>query len=177
MRMKKPELKKSGHEKFFPLFLCALLLMCMASESAAAGEMVLIRGNYWVSGIPGFGVNSFSALAGEYRLKSGADADFSVYLTREPIYFSAEWQIRPGTGDISVHQRTGETGYLAAAMLDDSPGSSWVAVLFFPKGLEGAGISGDAFNRMFRVLTGRILYFISLSRSPRELSLPAALEF
>ena len=150
----------------------------------AGGEMVLIRGNYWINGIPGFEVNRFSALTGDYYIRnagagvSGESGEFSVYLTGEILHFFGEWQSRPGTGEgLSVFQRTWEGGFLAAAMLDDGRGASWFAVFLFPAGLEGAGISGDGFNRMIRIWTSRVSYFLSLSKAQRDVSLPAVLEF
>ena len=154
-----------------------------AKASATAGrEVVLVRGNYWISGIAGFGANGFSALAGEYRFqaageKGNPEGDFSVYVTREALYFSGEWQVRPGTGNIPVVQRTGEEGYLVAAAVDDGHGISWTAVFRFKRGLEGSGISGDLFNRMLQVWTSRLSYFLSNSRTAGDISLPAVLEF
>ena len=178
--MKKPEKSKSGIAGPFPqkrgvsLFLSVVLLLCLA-PCVTGEEVVLIRGNHWVTGIPGFGINGFSALAGEYRFQN--TGDFSVYLTREPLYFSAEWQTRPGTGDISVVQRQSEEGYFAATVLDDGRETAWIAVFLFPRGLEGAGIGGSVFNRMLRVWTSRLSYFISLAKTARDVSLPAAVEF
>ena len=162
-------------------------------QPAAGNEVVLIRGNYWITGIPGFGANGFSALSGEYRFQpaggvatspgnitsygSGREGDFLVYVTRDVLYFSGEWQNRPGTGNSKVYQRSGEEGFLAAAILDDSRENSWVAILRFPKGLEGAGINGDVFDKLLRAWTTRLLYFLSLSKTPGDVSLPAVLDF
>ena len=184
-------MKKHGKKRVFSLLLLVSSLLCSGTTAfsqtlAAAGrEAVLIRGNYWVSGIAGFGANGFSAIAGEYRLQTAGNGengakpeeDFAVYVTKEALYFSGDWQTRPGMGNIPVFQRTGEEGFLAAAVVNDSRGDSWIAVFRFKRGLEGAGISGDIFNRMLQVWTNRLAYFISSARTPGDVSLPAALEF
>ena len=200
-------------KRFFLLFLSAFFLICLSSceksgdvfengenpteENSAAvpvalpgsvtadRELVLIRGNYWVTGIAGFGANSFLALAGEYRLQAAGilrpeppsgEGDFSVCLTMEPLYFSGEWQVRPGTGNISALQREGEEGFLVAAVVHDSRGTSWIAVFRFKQGLEGIGINGDLFNRILQNWVSRVSYFLSLSKTQGDISLPAALE-
>ena len=164
--------------------LLSVFLLVFVPSSAGAGEMLLIRGNYWVNGIPGFGVNGFSALSGDYRYRAGEVPDeggreevFSVYLTREPLFFPSEWQSRQGTGGIQVFQRRGEEGFLAAALLDDGMGSTWFAVFWFKQGLQASGFGEEDFNRMLRIWAGRVIYFVSLSKSPRDISLPAAVEF
>jgi hypothetical protein len=150
--------------------------------------MLLVRGNYWTHGISGFGHNRFSALTGEYRLdgvsgeaaanKNGGANTFFVYLTREPLYFSEEWQTgRRGMTDIEIFQREGEEGFLAAVPLDDGRGASWVAVFRFPFGLEAAGLNDNDFNHILRIWIRRFSYFLSLAKTPGELSLPAAVEF
>ena len=159
-----------------------------AAPAAEVPEVVLVRGNYWVNGISGFGINGFSALTGEYRIRGfpaqpAEGGVFTVFVTREPLFFSGEWQNRPvptgtaGTRNISVLQRSGEEGFFAATEVADGRGTTWIAVLWFRTGLEGAGISGDVFNRIFRVWTSRLSYFLSLARMPGEISLPAVLEF
>jgi len=208
----------SRHMKIFPLFLSALVLICIPScektgndssvvipdvpseadnslRTGAVNEAVLLRGNYWITGIPGFGVNGFSALTGEYRFlpagginsktsrgnissgESGREGDFLAYVTRDALFFSGEWQSMPGTGNGKVYQRSGDEGFLSAVILDDGRENSWVAILRFPQGLEGAGITTDVFNTMFRTWTSRLLYFLSLSKTPGDVSLPAALDF
>ena len=182
-------MKKSDSKKrIVSLFFCAFFLVC-ATSATAATEAVLIRGNRWVNGIAGFGANGFPALSGEYRLQAraaanaasrgghGAEADFSVHVTREALHFSGEWQPRGGTGNIPVLQRTGEEGFLAALVIADRRGASWNAIFRFKDGLEGAGISGDDFNRLLQVWSGRFSFFLYLSTAPTDVSLPAALEF
>ena len=148
-------------------------------EAGVSRKLVLSKGNNWATGISGFGVNSFSVLSGEYRLadRKGPDGDFSVRVTAAPLYFSGIWQSRPVTGNVLVYQCTGEVGFLAAVIMEDDYGTSWTAVFCFPFGLEEAGLSEDSFSQMLRAWTGRFLYFLSLSKSPSELSLPAVLDF
>jgi len=156
----------------------------------AVREVILIRGNYWVSGISGFGNNSFAALSGVYRFDdtstqtTAGEREFAVYLTMEPLYFSGEWQKRPGTGTIPAVQRAEGEEFLVAAAPDEggvapasSAGASWTAVFRFPRGLEDAGFSDTGFNQMLRVWIGRFSYFLSLSNTTGEISLPAVVEF
>ena len=177
------------------LLVLAVFFLVFAPYPAAGGEAVLIRGNYWVNGISGFGSNGFPALAGEYRLQAAGtvsqirhlegdkarflsgEGDFTVHVTREALYFSREWQTRPGITNIPVLQRMGEEGFFVAATMDNGPGASWVAIFRFKRGLEGAGINGEDFNRMLRDWMSRLSYFLSNSRTPTDISLPAALVF
>ena len=208
------ERKNSFHWTLFPLFLMLLLLSCAkagpentgnpsAPEAAARAPdrsepakttrgIVLVRGNYWAHGVPGFGTNGFLALTGEYRLldftspgagqetgteENAAEKEFSVYLTREALYFSDEWQNRAVTGQGQVLQYDSEEGFHVAAILEDGRGTSWIAVFRFKNGLEAAGFSGDSFDRMLRLWAGRFLNFLSTSKSSNDLSLPAVVEF
>ena len=150
-------------------------------------RVVLLKGNSWINGISVFGENSFSSLYGEYRLEGAAaphevpespdKRDFKIQVTRESLYFSEEWQSWPGTESIRVYHRSDEEGFHGAAIMEGSQGAAWTAVFQFPRGLEEAGLSTDAFNQLVRAWTGRFLYFLSLSKAPSDLSLPAALEF
>jgi len=159
-----------------------------AQKAESARRMLLVRGNQWVNGIPGFGANGFFALKGEYQLLPRAEneagnngaGDFFVYLTKESLYFSADWQIRQQNRALQQNrtlQRSGEDGFLAAVTIDDGRGSSWIAVFLFPLGIEETGLGADAFDQLIRAWTGRFLYFYSLSRTIGELSLPAIVEF
>ena len=156
-----------------------------------ARRATMIRGNYWVRGVPGFSVNNFSALTGEYRLPaadagsvspraageagSGGEGDFSVYLTIEPLYFSEEW--RPWGGIERALQYSSEDGFFAAVTADDSRGSFWVAVFRFPLGFEKAGLSTDTLNHLLLAWTNRFSYFLSLSKTIEHASLPAVVDF
>jgi hypothetical protein len=140
------------------------------------GEAVLVRGNNWVHGIPGFGVNGFAALSGDYRFE-GPSSGFTVYVTRELLYFSEDWRLRPGMGNIELFQRSGEEEDFTALILDDSQGSFWTVVFLFPPGLAGTGLDAEAFNRLLRAWTARLSYFLFFSASPQDISLPGAVEF
>ena len=152
----------------------------------AGRDAVLIRGNYWTRGVLGFDENGFSVLIGDYRISNGvlppgetakADAgSFSVSLTMEPIYFSDGWQPLSAR-NLRVFQRSGEDGFFAAIVLDDGLGTIWTAVFHFPLGLEGAGLALEDLSLLLRAWADSFLYFLSLSKTPTDLSLPAALEF
>ena len=139
-------------------------------------EMILVRGNYWVHGIPGFGVNGFRALSGDYHL-SDYFPEFAVYVTLEPLFFPDEWHARPGMRSLEVLQRADEEGELAAVTLEDSRGLLWTAVFRFPPELQGTGFDAEACDRMLMAWTARFSYFLFLSASPDDISLPGAVEF
>lgn len=185
------------------VLLRVLLILCVMSSCVKTGtdsgednasaadagsvqtrrEAVLVRGNYWISGVPGFGVNGFAALTGDYRLlfpreelagndQSGRETEFSVFLTDEPLFFSREWQAKPGIGNFQAYQRGGEEGFLVAILPEDSP---WTVVILFPHGIPE--LAENAMNQFFRAWTSRLSYFISLAKHTSEISLPAAVEF
>lgn len=146
-------------------------------------RVVLSRGNQWVNGIPGFGVNVFAALAGEYRLSpraaggtgSGGAGDFSLYLTTESLFFTGEWQ--PWPQNDRILWRDDEGAFLAAMAIEDSRGGpSWIAVFEFSHGLEEAGLDANAFNQVIRIWTSKFIYFLSLSKIIEDVSLPAVVE-
>ena len=159
--------------------------------SGAKREMLLVRGNYWANGIPGFGENLFSALSGEYKYSAvgmaasdaaaetdvAASSNFLVYVTMERLYFSSKWQARSGTGNTSVLQCTDEEGFLVSTVLDDGKGNLWTAIFCFPEGFGSSGLSDADFNLLFRTWMDRMNYYLTLSKTPRDVSLPAALEF
>ena len=174
--------KNVSQNTIFPAALCAFVLLCLLSPDAEAGEAALLRGNYWVKGIAGFGANSIPALAGEYRFRSagegqsGRQADFAVFATREPLFFSREWQPVEGTGAVQALQRTGEEGFLAAVVVNIQE-SRWNAVFRFERGLEGAGLSGEDFNRLLQAWVNSFSFSLSHSTGIEDASLPAILEF
>ena len=62
-------------------------------------------------------------------------------------------------------------------MVDDGRGSYWIAVFEFPMGLKETGLGADTFNRLIQVWTSKFLYFLSLSKTIVDVSLPAIVEF
>ena len=157
-----------------------------SAESPAATERgaVLLMGNSWVSGVPGFEANGFSALTGEYRLdglaagdgKDAGEGEFSVYITREILYFSGEWK-SSRTGNITVFQRSGEEGFIAAVVLEKNQENIWTVIFQFPSGTEQGGLVPDVFNSMLRSWVNKFQYFLSQARSTAEISLPAVVVF
>ena len=157
-------------------------------ENTPGREVILVRGNEWGNGIPGFESNGFPALMGEYRIrtqeaeKSGQETRFLAYLCPEPLYFSDYWQRRAGPAGISSFKRDSEEGFLIAAILDDGMDALWTAVFRFPAPERGPGgdkaaLTDEAFNQMLRVWTNKFFYFLYLTKNHGELSLPAVVEF
>ena len=147
-------------------------------------KMVLSRGNQWVSGIPGFGANNFSALSGEYRLspRAGSDTgtagagDFMIYLTMEKLFFSGDW-VQLDNRVLRRHSDSSEGASLTAVLIDDHRGASWIAVFEFPRGDEETVLGVNAFNQLLQAWAGKFLYFLSLSKTIGDISLPAVVEF
>ena len=147
-------------------------------------EAVLLKGNDWISGIPGFDINGFSALSGVYRLEGLAAADstdtgergFYVYVTRELLFMGEEW-LPVNTGTITSFERSEEDEFFTVGIMEDSQGGSWSIVFHFPFGLKAAGLSHDLFIVIFRNWINRFQYFLFQINSPSDLSLPAVVEF
>jgi hypothetical protein len=150
--------------------------------AAAERRVVLIRGNAWVTGIPGFGENALSALLGEYRIDEGGTGEaaarlFRVWLSREPLYFAEPlWQNRNGTPASRVLQQIQGDRLLAAVRIDGGPEQGeWIAVFQFSTANFAAG-AGEIDPLIGAYIT-RFLYFLSLTHDISELSLPAIVTF
>jgi hypothetical protein len=139
-------------------------------------------------GFPGFGDNAFPSLYGEYRLEfpdqppsGGASGPgvFSLWLSGEALYFpEGLWEGRPGTGGYRILQRKEGESLLAATVLDGGPNHGlWTAAFQFPRGLEPLGLDDSGANQLIRAWVSRFLYFLSLVKTPGEVSLPAVVSF
>jgi hypothetical protein len=173
-------------------FLC--LCGIWGTAFAQSGSAVLVRGNAWVSGLPGIGENAFPCFFGDYRI-TGADAPantaaspdtnvsanagaplFSVYICRESLHFSERlWQTRPGfPGRGAVQRREG--GSLFVCFPSDSglsSGDGWTVMFRFPS----EGFDGPALDRFAAVWLERFRYFFSLARGISDISFPAVVNF
>ena len=157
-------------------------------QAAHGSAAILVKGNGWVSGIPGFGTNAFRALAGAYRLdgadtaenavtgKDAAGNNFNVFVTGELLYFSGEWQAATA-GNMQAYQLYGADGFVEALILEDSKGVFRTVVFQVPQGLDSGGITAFSFSRMLPAWAGKFLYFASQADSAAEISLPAVVEF
>jgi hypothetical protein len=167
------------------LSLWVFVLVFTGTLRAQERQAVLIRGNEWQAGIPGFGSNMFNALFGEYRLDiasvnadraaAAAEDRFFVRVSREPLLFTSErWQLWPG---IDGAMQRGEGDSLLVGFHFDSPNDagSWTAVFQFSQGLSSMDPAG--INRMINAWTRRFGYFLSLVKSFSDISLPAVVEF
>jgi hypothetical protein len=182
-----------------PLLLLGLFVVCGLPAARAqspvqdARRAVLNRGNGWVRGIPGFGVNAFEALYGSYRLEppepaagdpSGGDAPgFSVWVTRAPLYLDGEgWRNRPGISGSGARWRAAEERIFFAAALG-SGGGGLTAVFEFSAvsdergGAEVPNLPEDLVNRIVSNWVTRFNYFYALIKTPGDMSLPAVVAF
>ncbi|MDR2159347.1 MAG: hypothetical protein LBP23_04685 [Treponema sp.] len=175
-------LRKSGRPAgiILPALLALLIGLAVRADAQNAGRAILIRGNEWVTGIPGFGDNVFPALAGQYRLETaegnrppaGTPA-FSIWLTVEPLMFS-EGLWRPRNGLPGAFERESEEGHFISLPLSADRGA-WTAVFLFH---DDPVIPDDAgLNRLINAWAGRFLYYFSLVKILTDVSMPAVVFF
>ncbi|MDR1288114.1 MAG: hypothetical protein LBK08_10935 [Treponema sp.] len=173
---------------FRPIFflcLCGIWGTAFAQNTSA----VLVRGNAWVSGLPGIGENAFPCFFGDYRIagaaasaNTAASADtnvsanggaplFSVYICREALVFSERlWQMRPGFPGRGAVQRR-EDGSLFVCFPSES--GFWTVMFRFPS----EGFDGPALDRFAAVWLERFRYFFSLAKGISDISFPAVVNF
>ncbi|GHV94421.1 hypothetical protein AGMMS50293_07410 [Spirochaetia bacterium] len=168
-------------------FLCFLALA--AAAGAQEQRAVMIRGNEWQTGIPGFGNNVFQSLFGEYEVESGirpqsgqaghtVQGVFSVRVcAEEPLVFAEGlWQPRPGLGP-AVQRQDGDSLLVSIPYSNQNIAGSWIILFQFPRALTEAGFNDAAANRLIRSWTDRFGYFLSLIKNFADISLPAVVNF
>lgn len=158
----------------------ATLSLVREPRRQSGGEAILLRGNNWVFGIPGFEDNSFSAITGEYRLQApgtGAECLFSIHLTAEFLHFSTEWLPRRGIDNMRVLEQSTGDNLIISIIMDDGRGLLWTAIFNFPSNIAGRTLSDAALNQFLRAWSNRFLYFLSLARTRGDISIPAVVEF
>jgi hypothetical protein len=189
-------------------FLATFSLALFLTVSGAAQERnaVMVRGNTWQTGIPGFGSNRFSALSGEYRLdyplgtvfsspekvaetenaaarnEDSGNAVFSVWISAEPLVFSQSlWQARPlllGSGITQAVQQVNEDAFLVGFFFSGGNEiGSWTVLFQFPRGIAAAGLNEADANRLITAWISRFRYFLSLIKTSSDVSLPAIVKF
>jgi hypothetical protein len=177
------EYKKSLRN--FGVFFVAAFFFT-AAAGAQTQRAVLIRGNEWRTGIPGFGINVFSSLFGEYRIETssaeggppGEQAGvFFVRVSGEALLFDQGlWQSRPEPS--SALQRE-ESGSLLVAI--PFPGGadlgSWTILFQFPADLRQTGLDQTSANSFMNAWVRRFRYFLLLIKTASDISLPAVVDF
>jgi hypothetical protein len=171
--------------------------------AAASRGAILIRGNEWLTGLPGFPANAFAALYGEYRIEFPGDAlpagsgfegtdtgeprmaalsfieappDFYVWLSKENLYLPQDlWETRADIAGYTVRQRNEGDSLLAALAIDGGTDrDSWTLLFQLPR---PAGLSPAETDLLIRTWTSRFRYFLSLAATPADVSLPAVVNF
>ncbi|MDR0602025.1 MAG: hypothetical protein LBG42_06540 [Treponema sp.] len=158
-----------------------VFFLCFSGGMAFAqtGSALLVRGNAWVSGLPGIGENAFPCFFGEYRpAGASADAVFSVYICREPLLFSQRlWQPRQGLPERgAVERREGGTlfvGFPPESSLSGEDHGGWTVLFCFPS----EGFDDGTLNRFAAKWLERFHYFFSLVRHIADISFPAVVRF
>ena len=171
------------------VFVFLLLASMLFAQNQRA---VLVRGNNWQTGIPGFGSNTFSALFGEYltettnAITNAAGREyqprqFIVRVSGQAFLFNPNmWQPRPGLNSALQRQ---DSGSFLIALPYASPNNmgTWTIFFQFPQGLA-SGANSSLFNdaeanTLIRAWMGRFSYFLSLVKNFSDLSLPAVVIF
>ncbi|MDR1278334.1 MAG: hypothetical protein LBK02_06260 [Treponema sp.] len=173
------------------IILCLCFFAGFAAPQAGAQNRraVLDRGNTWVRGIPGFGNNGVSALFGEYRLEFPAGGEAGETETGEPrcrIWLCGEnlsfpedsWQRRTQIAGVSILQKEEESARLFGFSFSGGTALGvWTAVMQFPRETAAAGLDEPGINALIGRWLNRFLYFLSLIKSPADVSLPAVFTF
>jgi hypothetical protein len=141
-------------------------------EGSSGRRMILEKGNFWVTGIPGFGENALPALSGVYGivpLDGTASAGFSVWLCRETLYYN-DWVPRAGAEDFRALEKPGRNSLLVAVPLNET----WTGIFSFP---DAQDLSRNDIDRIIGIYRSRALYFLALANSSSDISLPAQADF
>jgi hypothetical protein len=158
----------------FFLCLCTGIFAFAQNRSA-----LLIRGNTWITGLPGIEENAFSCFYGDYRL-AGLDsgtAVFSVYICREPLLFDGQiWQSRAGLTGRAVQRSDGEDLFIGLPVETGLPlgaGGGWTILFRF----SGDKPGDETINRLVGEWAAKFRYFFSLVKTISDVSLPAVVNF
>ncbi|MDR0876952.1 MAG: hypothetical protein LBN21_02780 [Treponema sp.] len=162
-------------------FLLCLFLAGFLTAAAAAQEhsAVMIKGNSWITGIPGFGANVFPAISAEYR---SGDTTFSIWVSGEPLVFSqAVWESRTlprGSRLTGVMQRdNGGTLLVGFPLNSENETGAWTVLFQFPRRTADTGFDDAGADRLIAAWTSRFRYFMSLVKTASDISLPAVVTF
>jgi hypothetical protein len=153
---------------------------------------VLIKGNEWQTGIPGFGINTFPALFGEYltepaavtAVTAGGDyrpLRFMIRVSGQALFFDPGlWQPRPGVNS-AMQQQNNDSLLIAIPYTGQNDTGTWTILFQFPRG-PGEDANSPLFSeaeadRLIRAWTGRFGYFLSLVKNFADISLPAVVVF
>jgi hypothetical protein len=177
--------------KIWGIILCLCLFAGFTASRAGAQDRraVLDRGNVWGPGIPGFGNNAVSALFGEYRLEIPAgsgtgemetgDPRCRIWLYGETLSFAGDsWQPWMRITGVSVYQKEeGAARFFGFSFSGGTDLGTWTAVVQFPQGIAAAGLDEPGLNALISRWLNRFLYFLSLIKTPADVSLPAVFAF
>lgn len=137
-------------------------------EGGQGRRMILEKGNVRTTGVPGFGENALSALSGTYSI-TGGDMLFTVWLCREPLYYSG-WDARDRFEDFPAQERYDGSDLLVAAPFNET----WTGIFSFP---GDSDLSQNDIDRIIGIYRSRFLYFLTMTNSVSDISLPAYADF
>jgi hypothetical protein len=150
--------------------------------SQAQRRAILLRGNEWVRGVPGFGENAFPAIFGAYRLddpdremvtsySSAEEAAFSVWVCHEALFFDDNWQLLPDIGGYPARRYLKDDNLFLAISFDSRIGRPWDAVFIFARDIP----DNSWLNQFIEAWIIRFLHF--LTETDEQLSLPAIVSY
>lgn len=159
-------------------------------ESVETPTIILMKGNNLLHGLPCFGENAIPAILGEYKLEMPEDAItqsdanspllINFWLTSEFIYLSPEqWKERTELRTFHAMEMQNDEGLYIFLRFPDTMTSQakWSILFCIPQETIDAGIQDVMINRMIQNWTARLSYYISISQSESQISLPAVIAF
>jgi hypothetical protein len=166
---------------FFLMIFSGIEINSVYSQTQSRAA-ILLRGNEWVTGIPGFGENAFPAIFGAYRLdeqgrepgySSVEEAAFSVWVCHEALFFDDNWQFLRDIGGYPVHKYLKNDNLSLVVSFESSTGRPWDAVFIFARGIQ----DNSWLNQFIEAWIYRFLHFLSSAEMDEQLSLPAVVSY
>lgn len=158
--------------------------------SVSSPTIILMKGNNLVYGLPCFDENAIQAVKGEYKIEmpdntivqTGEDVPLFVnsWLTSEFLYFSPDlWKPRRSLQNFrAMEMRDDENLYIVLRFPDTIAGQEkWTILFGIPGESIAAGINDSLITRMIQNWTSKLSYYISISQSESQISLPAVITF
>jgi hypothetical protein len=141
---------------------------------------ILLRGNEWVRGIPGFEKNAFLAIFGAYRLdnidrepdfSTAEEAAFSVWVCQEALFYDENWLLLPDIGGHPAHRYLKDNNLFVAVSFESRTRRSWDAVFRFARDIP----YNSWLNQFIEAWVFAFLRF--MAETDELLSLPAIVSY
>ncbi len=152
--------------------------------------VILNKGNKLVYGLPGFGENAIRAITGEYKIELPENTAgqtektsplvITAWLTSEFMFISPElWSPRVSLQTYHAMERRDDQGlHIISGLPNTVAGQEkWTILFSIPGETINAGITDAYTDRIIRAWTSRLSYYISISQTDIQVSLPAVVTF